>query len=87
MPTSSLKRTVGDACPQFKTKFNILFTKEKLRYNHYSRIGEFFQLFLSVCFLTVYKMKYKHKRGQENNACAEDYKYILNKAREQIAYK
>ena len=35
----------------------------------------------------VYKMKYKHKSGQENNACAEDYKYVLNKAREQIAYK
>ena len=32
-------------------------------------------------------MKYKHKRGQENNACAENYKYVLNKAREQIAYK
>ena len=35
----------------------------------------------------VHKMKNKHKRGKENNACAEDYKYILNKACEQIAYK
>ena len=74
-------------CPPLKMKFNILFCIKKLRYNHYSRIGECFQLFLSFCFLTVHKMKNKHKRGQEYNTCSENYKYILNKARDQVAYK